>query len=128
MIAMSKVGANVVEDISGLAAGVPVGSSNVALPRASATIRVIDANDPGSVLADVALGMTVLGSSLERLGTVARIFTGVTGEPVALAVSYGLRGRKQKYVLGEFVDLVDDERVVLSFDHHQFKSLRDIGE
>lgn len=128
MIAMRKVGEAAEKDIVRIPTGESSGLTNDDMPRASATIRVIDANDPGSVLADVEPGMTVIGSSLERLGTVAGVFTTHVGVPVAIAVSYGLRGRKQKYVLGEFVDLVDDDRVILSFDHHQFKSLRDIGD
>jgi len=96
--------------------------------RVVSAVRVIDANDPGSVLADVEPGMTVIGSSLAKLGVVAKVFAGETAGPIAIAVSYGILTRKRKYVPGEFVDLVDDSRVVLSIDQHQFKTLRDIGE
>jgi hypothetical protein len=92
------------------------------------TVRVIDANDPGSVLADVAPGMQVIGSSLNRLGTVADVLAGEAGAPIAITVAYGIRARRRKYVPGEFVDLVDDDRVVLSIDQNGFKALRDIAE
>ncbi|HEX3722890.1 MAG TPA: hypothetical protein VHV31_08865 [Nitrolancea sp.] len=128
MIALRKVGDAAVTDIVGVRSGEAAGLTTGVTPRACATIRVIDANDPGSVLADVEPGMIVIGSALDRLGTVASVFTADNGVPVAIVVAYGLRGRKQKYVPGEFVDLVDDNRVILSFDHHQFKSLRDIGD
>lgn len=94
----------------------------------TATVRVIDANDPGSVLADVAPGMLVIGASLNRVGTVAGVITDDAGAPVAITVAYGIRARKRKYVPGEFVDLVDDDRVILSLDQNEFKTLRDIGE
>jgi len=93
-----------------------------------ATVRIIDANDPGSVLTDAAPGMTVIGSSLAKLGQVADVISSENGAPVAIAVSYGFLARKRKYVPGEFVDLVDDARVILSIDHNQFKLLREIGE
>jgi hypothetical protein len=89
---------------------------------------VIDANDPASVLADVAPGMLVIGASLNRLGTVASVLASDGGRPVALTVAYGIRARRRKYVPGEFVDLVDDDRVVLSIDQNEFKELRDIAE
>lgn len=92
----------------------------------TSTVRVIDANDPGSVLADVVPGMQVIGSSLNRLGTVARVLVSDSGAPVAITVAYGIRARRRKYVPGEFVDLVDDDRVVLSVDQNEFKELEDI--
>jgi hypothetical protein len=94
----------------------------------TSTVRVIDANDPSSVLADVAPGMLVIGASLNRIGNVASVIAGAAGTPVAMTVAYGIRARKRKYVPGEFVDLVDDDRVVLSIDQNEFKTLRDIGE
>jgi hypothetical protein len=99
-----------------------------AWPRVVASVRIIDANDPGSVLADVEAGMTVIGASCAKLGTVTHVYTSAGGEPVALSVAYGLLARKHKYVLGEFVDLVDGDRVVLSIDHTQFRALRDTDE
>jgi len=94
----------------------------------TSTVRVIDANDPSSVLADVAPGMQVIGASLNRLGTVASVIAGDADAPVALTVVYGILARRRKYVPGEFVDLVDEDRVVLSIDQNEFKTLRDIGE
>ncbi|HEX7101387.1 MAG TPA: hypothetical protein VF201_01970 [Nitrolancea sp.] len=94
----------------------------------TSTVRVIDANDPGSVLADVAPGMQVIGASLSRLGTVARVIASDAGTPIAVTVAYGIRGRRRKYVPGEFVDLVDDDRVVLSIDQNEFKALQEIAE
>lgn len=94
----------------------------------TSTVRVIDANDPASVLADVAPGMQVIGASLNRLGTVASVLAGEAGAPVAITVSYGIRARRRKYVPGEFVDLVDGDRVVLSIDQSEFKELQDVEE
>jgi hypothetical protein len=96
--------------------------------KRASTVRVIDANDPGSVLADVAPGMQVIGASLNRLGTVAAVALSDAGAPVAITVAYGILARKRKFVPGEFVDLVDDDRVILSVDHNEFKLLRDVGE
>jgi hypothetical protein len=94
----------------------------------TSTVRVIDANDPGSVLADVAPGMQVIGASLSRLGTVANVRVGERGTPVGITVGYGIRARRRKYVPGEFVDLVHGNRVVLSIDQNAFKDLRDVDE
>jgi hypothetical protein len=96
--------------------------------RHTSTVRVIDANDPASVLADVAPGMQVIGASLTRLGTVANVCAGETGTPVGITVVYGIRARRRKYVPGEFVDLVHGDRVILSIDQNAFKNLRDIEE
>lgn len=96
--------------------------------RHISTVRVIDANDPASVLADVAPGMQVIGASLTRLGTVASVVANDAGAPVAITVAYGIRARRRKYVPGEFVDLVHGNRVVLSIDQNAFKDLRDIAE
>lgn len=96
-------------------------------PR-TATVRVIDANDPGSVLADAAPGMVVIGTSLNRLGTVASVITDAAGVPAGITIAYGIRARRRKYLSGEFVDLVDHDRVIVSIDQNRFKSLPDIGE
>jgi len=102
-------------------------STNSAGPNVVASFRIIDANDPGSVLADIESGMTVISASCAKLGTVIQVFTGSEGEPIALSVAYGLLSRKRKLVPGEFVDLVDGDRVALSIDLPQFKTLRDIN-
>jgi len=96
--------------------------------KLTSTVRVIDANDPGSVLADVTPGMQVIGASLGRLGVVATVIVDGKGAPAAITVAYGILARKRKYVPGEFVDLVDGDRVVLSIDQNAFRTLQDIDE
>ena len=128
MSAKSVIGMAKVTTLAGSTKSDNARSSDSLSSPVVTTVRIIDANDPGSVLTDAAPGMTVIGSSLAKLGQVADVISSENGAPVAIAVSYGFLARKRKYVPGEFVDLVDDARVILSIDHNQFKLLREIGE
>jgi len=126
MVANSVVGQRDIGEIGASTARENGPPTNLACVNVVATVRIIDANDPGSVLADIESGMTVIGASCAKLGTVIQVVTGTGGEPIALSVAYGLLSRKRKLVPGEFVDLVDGDRVALSIDLPQFKTLRDI--
>jgi len=128
MSARTIIGESQLKGLSALGPNPAAQTADPRMPVAVSVVRVIDANDPGSVLADVEVGMTVIGSSFAKLGVVAEILTRDGNAPVGIAVAYGILSRKRKYVPGEYVDLVDGSRVILSIDQTQFKNLCDIGE
>ncbi len=88
--------------------------------------RVIDANDPDSVLQDARPNMAVLGSNGTRLGVVERIGVDDYGRRDSIVVVFGRLAKRRKVVDGGLVDLVDDGVVMLSIDAASFKALPDV--
>ncbi len=87
--------------------------------------RVIDANDPDSVLQDAQRNMAVIASDGIRVGVVERIGVDDYGRRDAVVVVYGRLTKRRKRVEGRLVDLVDDGVVMLSIDAPAFKALPD---
>ncbi|MGA7672341.1 MAG: hypothetical protein WBW04_18105 [Nitrolancea sp.] len=88
--------------------------------------RVIDANDPDSVLQDARPEMAVLVSNGTRVGFVERINCDDRGRRSSVVVVYGRLAKRRKAVDGTLVDLVDDGLVMLSIDAAAFKALPDV--
>jgi len=88
--------------------------------------RVIDANDPDSVLQDAQPGFSVLASDGMRVGTVDRIGYDRLGRRESIVVVYGRLSKRRKAIDGALVDLVDDGVVMLSIDSAAFKMMRDV--
>ncbi len=97
-------------------------------PMPKPSPRVIDANDPASVLEDAEPGMVVLSESGVKLGVVGDVCAEADGRCNALIVQYGRLTKRQKLVDGKLVDLIDDDVVMLSIDQPTFKSLPDIHD
>ncbi len=87
--------------------------------------RVIDANDPDSVLQDARRDMAVLASDGIRVGLVERIGVDGYGRRDSVVVVYGRLTKRRKMIEGRLVDLVDDGVVMLSIDAPAFKALPD---
>jgi len=87
--------------------------------------RVIDANDPASVLADAEPGMCAISTDGSKLGNVVEVRIDPEAKTASIVVEYGLLGRRLKRIDGELVDLVDRNRVILSIDQLAFRELPD---
>lgn len=85
--------------------------------------RVIDANDPDSVLQDVERDMDVLSSDGTRVGIVEEIRVNEKGKRTSIVVRSGRLVTRRMMVDGNLVDLVDEDRVLLSIDPRAFKLL-----
>jgi CBS domain-containing protein len=87
--------------------------------------RVIDANDPDSVLEDARRDMGVIANDGTIVGTVQEVLRNALGRRTSVIVQYGRFTKRRKLVDGKLVDLVDDDLVMLSIDPQQFKQLPD---
>ncbi len=92
------------------------------MPARRAEPRVIDANDPASVLSDAEPGMVAVATDGVRVGVVVDVHI-VDETDTWLVVEHGMLNRKRTIVDGNLVDLVDDDVVILSIDQPTFKSL-----
>ena len=84
--------------------------------------KVIDANDPASVLSDAEAGMVAVAADGVRVGIVVDVHI-VDVADTWLVVEHGMLNKKRAIVDGGLVDLVDGDVVILSIDQTTFKSL-----
>lgn len=90
--------------------------------------RVIDANDPSSVLEDAERDMSVISSDGARVGVVDEIASDGSSRRTALIVEHGRLTKRHKLVDGTLVDLIDDGIVMLSIDQQEFRALPDMQD
>lgn len=85
--------------------------------------KVIDANDPTSVLSEAEPGMVAVTTDGVKVGVVVDVHIG-DEEHTWLLVEHGMLNKKRTIVDGDLVDLVDGDAIILSIDQQTFKGLR----
>ncbi len=88
--------------------------------------RIIDANDPDSVLQDAKREMTVFAREGTRVGIVDEIRMNDAGRRASIVVLTGRFNRRRKLVDGRLVDWVGSDRLILSLDPKSFKFLPEV--
>ncbi len=91
-------------------------------PARKAVPKVIDANDPASVLSEAEPGMVAVTTDGVKVGVVVNVHIGAQAD-TWLVVEHGKLNRRRTIVDGGLVDLVDGDVVILSIDQPSFKSL-----